>query len=68
MYACIACMPTSHRSHKRALGPLKLSQGNCELPCGCWKPNLGPLDVFLVAELFFSAPGAPFLVVQSLPE
>ena len=38
---------------KRVLNPLELELDSCELPCGCCKLNLGPLEeqpVLLTAE------------------
>lgn len=26
------------------MGPLELEPQSCELPCGCWEVNLGPLE------------------------
>jgi hypothetical protein len=30
---------------------LELEMDGCELPCGFWKPNLGPLQVLLTPQL-----------------
>ena len=56
------CMYVHHmcacdqRGQKRASDPLKLElQKVCELPCECWKLNLGPVQeqpVLLTTELF----------------
>ena len=36
------------------IGILKLELESCELPCGCWELNLGPLEEQL--ELFTTEP------------
>lgn len=33
--------------------PETAATSNCELLCGHWKPHLAPLQVLLLAELFF---------------
>ena len=48
MSAALARMPAQQ---KRPLGPIT---DGCELPCGCWELNPGPLEeqpVLLTAEL-----------------
>jgi hypothetical protein len=47
------CMLHVCGGQKRVLNPLELELDSCELPCGCCKLNLGPLEeqpVLLTAE------------------
>ena len=50
MYACVYLyvqyMPAAYAVRKTKLGPLELELwvDVCELPCVCWKPNLGVLE------------------------
>lgn len=32
-----------YHMHKVLLGARREYMDGCEMPCGCWKPNLGPL-------------------------
>ena len=52
------------------LDPLKLElMDGCELPCGCWEPNLGPLQeqqVLITAESTLQPQGIQTLEVKIL--
>lgn len=55
MYVCAACVclePTEAREDIRSLESGVIA--SWELPCGCWKPNLGPLEEHRM--LFTSGP------------
>jgi hypothetical protein len=43
---CTTDMPGSCRGQKRLLSAteLELPRDDCELPCGSWESNLGPLE------------------------
>lgn len=47
------CVPGAQRSQRKAPNPLELGKSGCELSCGFWGPNLGPLQgqMLLTAEL-----------------
>ena len=49
------CVLAALRGQKRASDPRTGVMGGCELPCGCWKLNSGPLQeqVLLNAEPSF---------------
>jgi hypothetical protein len=57
MYVCVRVSP-----------PGTEVTGSCELPCGCWELNLGPLDkqpMLLTTELFISSsPKTTFLSLK----
>ena len=53
MHVCVPCAFSAHRSGKRASDTLGMKSDNCELSCGYWELNLGPLNnqpVLLVTE------------------
>lgn len=62
---CTICILAVRGGQKVASGPLKLELDCCELPCGGWELNLGPLEdphpVLLTAELSLQSPEKPFL-------
>lgn len=47
--------------------PEAVVTGSCDLPCGCWKPNVGLLEVLLPAEFYFQPLELIFLEIESLP-
>lgn len=52
---CTTCMPSAQGCQKRVSGALERVTDNCELPCGRWELNLGPLTraaTFLTAKSF----------------
>lgn len=56
MYVCVPCESNSHLQNpeKGVTFPETGMTDSCELPCGFWKSNSGPLEepsVFLVSEL-----------------
>lgn len=50
---CALCASPPLEARRGCHIPWKWVTEGCELPCGCWKLNLGPLEqpVFLIAEL-----------------
>ena len=59
---CTECMPAIHRGQKGSgRGPESVVADGCELSCGCWKLNSGPLQkqdqpVLLTTEPLCVAP------------
>ena len=50
---CTMRVPDTRGGQKRVLGLLGLEFDWCELPCGCWELNPGPLEeepVLLIPE------------------
>ena len=54
-----ACTPVCH---KRASDPVT---NGCELPCGCWGLNSGPLEVFLTTESSFQTGLLNFILCKN---
>ena len=52
VYACVLCIPGIMEVRKGVSHPGTGARGVCEPSCGCWEPNLGPLQeqVLLTAE------------------
>lgn len=53
MYVLVPCVCSALGSQKRALYPLELELQRVVSgpPCGCWEPNLGPLEKQLQSYL-----------------
>jgi hypothetical protein len=47
MHLCALFSCSALRGQKRVLNLLELDLHGCELPCGCWEPNLGSLQQLL---------------------
>lgn len=51
VYLCTVCMPGTHGVQKRASNSpsIRVTDG-CELPCGCWESNWGPLKEHVLSS------------------
>ena len=66
MYVCALQVCNPHSGQKRASDPQYRITDGCELPCGCWELNPGPLEeqlVILTIEQSLQPQGPRFLLL-----
>ena len=68
MHVCVPCAFSAHRSGKRASDTLGMKSEDCELSCGYWELNLGPLknQPVLLVTSHLSSPACPLLTSQCI--
>lgn len=69
MHVYVMCVQYLQRPGKDIRSPVAGVTEGCELQCGCWEPNLGPLEewlILLMADPMILASLTQFLMMQKI--